>query len=407
MPDPSGKVLLAMSGGVDSSVAAALLLRRGYDVVGCFMRLGSVGESLEQDSAGNACQTAPSGAPGTPPAPLAIRHRGCCSVSDAADARLVAAQLGIPFYVCNFKKHFGRIIDYFADEYAAGRTPNPCVRCNDWLKFGKLHDYAAELGCDFVASGHYARIVPDPATGAPRLARGLDGAKDQSYVLFGVDRDKLRRMLLPIGEMHKPRVRELAASLGLPVSDKPDSQEICFVPDDDYAGLVERRRPDLAAARGPIVDTAGRVLGEHDGHHRFTVGQRRRVGLALGRPLYVVEKRPQTNTIVVGGEDDLGVRSCTVAEANWLVEPPPGKDWLACHARHRSNGRLAPVAVRLLDDGPGGGHSGRRGRFEVRFQEGQRAVAPGQAIVLYHGDLVVGGGWIERTGREDGPGIDR
>ncbi|HZW10923.1 MAG TPA: tRNA methyl transferase PRC-barrel domain-containing protein, partial [Phycisphaerales bacterium] len=339
------KVLLAMSGGVDSSVAAAVLVRAGYEVVGCFMRLGTVGESLDA----GACRAAPAqtegpelgrcspgvsasrsghAGRGAPPTPLhavgasatelAIKHRGCCSVSDAADARLVAAQLGIPFYVCNFKRDFGRIIDYFADEYAAGRTPNPCVRCNDWLKFGKLHDYAAELGCGYVASGHYARIVADPATGEPRLARGLDEAKDQSYVLFGVDREKLSRMLLPIGEMRKADVRALASELGLPVFDKPDSQEICFVPDDDYAGLVERRRPDLAGSRGPIVDTAGREVGEHQGQHRFTVGQRRRIGVALGRPLYVVEKRPGSNTIVIGDGRDLLVESCIIGEVNWL-----------------------------------------------------------------------------------------
>ena len=390
-----------MSGGVDSSVAAALLLRQGYEVVGCFMRLGTVGESLEACATGGADARADARGPEARGVAVSIKHRGCCSVSDAADARLVAAQLGIPFYVCNFKKDFGRIIDYFADEYAAGRTPNPCVRCNDWLKFGKLHDYARDLGCDFVASGHYARILRDQAAGEPRLAQGLDESKDQSYVLFGVDRAKLARMLLPIGEMRKTDVRALAAELGLPVFDKPDSQEICFVPDDDYAGLVERRRPDLAGLPGEIVDTGGNPVGRHDGHHRFTIGQRRKIGVALGRPLYVVDKDPATNRVTVGEEADLLVGACVAAEANWLVDPAPG--WTACAARYRSNGRLAPAECRTLDPADHPGPSGRCARFEVRFDEPQRAVAPGQAIVLYGDGAVLGGGWIEAAERFDAP----
>ncbi|MBK7405931.1 MAG: tRNA 2-thiouridine(34) synthase MnmA [Phycisphaerales bacterium] len=402
MPSPRGKVLLAMSGGVDSSVAAALLLREGYEVIGCFMRLGTVGESLE---GAGVCET-PSGGTGRgggAPLPRAdargsdggatIRHRGCCSVSDAADARLVAAQLGIPFYVCNFKKDFGRIIDYFADEYAAGRTPNPCVRCNDWLKFGKLHEYARELGCDFVASGHYARILRDADAGDPRLAQGVDASKDQSYVLFGVDRAKLAHMLLPIGEMRKPDVRALAEALGLPVFDKPDSQEICFVPDDDYASLVERRRPELAGRRGEIVDAEGRPIGAHEGQHRFTVGQRRRIGVALGHPLYVVGRDPAANRVVVGDKDLLMCPGCIAAEANWLVEPEAG--WQPAEARFRSNGRLAHAAFRPITDARTPGPSGRAGRFEVRFDEAQPAIAPGQAIVLYRDGVVLGGGWIE------------
>src|SRR5262245_18922160 len=238
MSERKPKVLVAMSGGVDSSVAAALLLREGYDVVGCFMRLGSPGESfdeLEQMSDESPAATCD-------PKKIRIGHQGCCSINDAADARMVAAELGVPFYVCNFKKDFGRIIDYFVDEYTAGRTPNPCVRCNDWLKFGKLHEYAGQIGADFVASGHYARVQDG------KLLRGVDQSKDQSYVLFGVPREQLSHMLLPIGGFEKTRVRELARDFGLPVFDKPDSQEICFVPDNDYAGLVERRRPQAVGA---------------------------------------------------------------------------------------------------------------------------------------------------------------
>ncbi len=242
-----------MSGGVDSSVAAAMLLRQGFEVVGVFMRLGSPGESLDSleafDSAGVACD----------PSKIKIGHQGCCSINDAADARLVAAELSIPFYVVNFKKDFGRIIDYFVDEYATGRTPNPCVRCNDWLKFGRLHGYAGQIGAEFVASGHYARIETESAVASgderramsgARLLRGVDHSKDQSYVLFGLPRAQLSTTLLPIGGLEKPRVRELAQQWGLPTFDKPDSQEICFVPDNDYAGLVERRRPGLVGEGG-------------------------------------------------------------------------------------------------------------------------------------------------------------
>src|SRR4051812_9900545 len=286
------KVLVAMSGGVDSSVAAALLLREGYEVVGCFMRLGSPGETL--DELLPACDAEPNHQPssGKGSKPLKIGHQGCCSITDAADARAVAAELGVPFYVCNFKKDFGRIIDYFVDEYAAGRTPNPCVRCNDWLKFGKLREYAARAGADFVASGHYARVE------GGRLLRAVDHGKDQSYVLFGVPRAHLSHMLLPIGGMHKPEVRELARRFGLPVFDKPDSQEICFVPDNDYAALLERQRPALAAA-GRVVDEHGRELGTHHGQHRYTVGQRRGVGIAEGRRLYVLNKDAASNTVTV------------------------------------------------------------------------------------------------------------
>jgi tRNA-specific 2-thiouridylase len=282
-PRNSGpKVLVAMSGGVDSSVAAALLVRAGFDVVGCFMRLGSPGEALDEPVAAEVCEARPGKR-------LKIGRQGCCSINDAADARLVAAELGVPLYVCNFKKDFGRIIDYFVDEYAGGRTPNPCVRCNDWLKFGKLHEYAGRLGAAAVASGHYARVEDGP-DGA-RLMRGVDHSKDQSYVLFGVPKAQIGRMMLPIGGFEKPAVREMAARFGLPTFDKPDSQEICFVPDNDYAGLVERRRGDVVRT-GAIVDEGGRVLGEHGGQHRFTVGQRKGLGVSADRALYVLRKEP-------------------------------------------------------------------------------------------------------------------
>jgi tRNA-uridine 2-sulfurtransferase len=391
------KVLVAMSGGVDSSVAAALLLRQGFEVVGVFMRLGSPGEALDELKPFDAACTIP-GASATPG--VKIGHQGCCSINDAADARLVAAELSIPFYVCNFKKDFGRIIDYFVDEYAEGRTPNPCVRCNDWLKFGKLHDYANQIGADFVASGHYARV--EPHAGAPALLRGLDHSKDQSYVLFGVPRAQLTRMMLPIGSMLKPDVRDLAAKFGLPVFNKPDSQEICFVPDNDYAGLVERSRPDLAKP-GRIVDETGAAVGTHDGQHRFTIGQRRGLSVSLGYPIYVVGKDATTNTITVGPRERLLSIACDVGEANWLRDEHDFAQPRRALAKYRYNSDPVPATAQIVrDESPAAArtHSGRTGKFRVNFDDPQAAVAPGQALVLYDAqspDVVIGGGWIERT----------
>ena len=372
-----------MSGGVDSSVAAALLQREGHEVVGCFMRLGSPGEELEglvdPDAA---CRMRG----GTALPQLKIGHQGCCSINDAADARLVAAKLGIPFYVCNFKKDFGRIVDYFVGEYHAGRTPNPCVRCNDWLKFGKLHDYAMQIDAEFVASGHYARIGRDES-GQPTLLRGIDHDKDQSYVLFGAPRERLARMMLPIGGLEKSEVRRLAKEFDLPVFDKPDSQEICFVPDNDYAGMIGRRDPS-SIRPGAIVDESGRVLGEHPGHQHFTVGQRRGLGIAAPRPLYVVGKDAATNRVVVGERESLFSTGCTAAEANWLGDPRPDADgWQRCTVAIRYNSDPVPARVRA---------SGER-TVDIRFDEPQMAVAPGQAAVCYDDDRVICGGWIDRA----------
>lgn len=374
------KVLLAMSGGVDSSVAAALLLERGYDVVGVFMRLGSPGEDFDMLVPGDgACSVSP-GKVG----------RGCCSVGDAHDARAVAGHLGIPFYVVNFKKEFGRIIDYFVDEYARGRTPNPCVRCNEWLKFGRLWEYAEQIGAAFVATGHYARVREG------RLLRGVSHAKDQSYVLFGVRRARLGSMVLPIGEFEKPAIRAMARERGLPVFDKPDSQEICFVPDDDYAGLVERRRPDLAR-EGELVDASGAVIGTHGGHHRFTVGQRRKLGVASGVPLYVLGKDPATNRVMVGGREGLLAGGCAAGEVNLLCDPEVVADWRPCLARYRSNGELIAARARVIPEGADA-------RLEVRFAVPRPAVCAGQAVVIHDDgdpDWVLGGGWIDRVDAAD------
>lgn len=375
-----------MSGGVDSSVAAGLLRRAGYRVIGVFMRLGSAdgpAQPIESDADDRR-----------------EGHRGCCSVGDAADARLVAAELGIPLYVCNFRRSFERVIDYFVEEYASGRTPNPCIRCNDWLKFGRLFEDAERLGAQWVATGHYARVVH---RGRPRLLRAVDEAKDQSYVLFGVRRERLSRMRLPIGEYRKADVRELARRFGLPVFDKAESQEICFVPAGGYARLVESRRPALAAP-GAILDESGRVVGAHAGQHRYTIGQRR-IGVALGRPVYVIDKDASANTITVGAAERLRAVGCEAVGVNWLVRPR--RRWWPCHVRYRAHGELVPALVRAGGDGADTTRDDHEPTtIEVRFLQPQTAVAPGQAIVCYRGEAVICGGWIERALRADAA-VDR
>ncbi len=344
------------------------------------MRLGSPGESLDELESGQSCAS--------------IGHQGCCSINDAADARLVAAKLDIPFYVCNFKQDFGRIIDYFVGQYNAGRTPNPCIRCNDWLKFGKLHDYAEQIGAEYIASGHYARIdATDPDR--PRLLRGVDAGKDQSYVLFGSPRCRLAKVLLPIGDYHKPQVREIARELDLPVFDKPDSQEICFVPDNDYASLVKRHTPE-AVGPGKIMDMSGRAIGAHEGHQCFTIGQRRGIRVAVGHPLYVINKDPLANTITVGERKDLQSASLLADGANWLTDPPETRRWIRCVAKIRYNSEPAAAKVRMAD-GEGEGDADEQ-MIEVEFDEPQFAVAPGQAVVCYDGETVLCGGWISSAG---------
>lgn len=375
-----GRVLLAMSGGVDSSVAAHLLLEQGHDVVGVFMRLGSPGETLDTPI--------PDGEAACPTGQARIGKQGCCSVGDAADARLVAAQLGIPFYVVNFRREFGRIMDYFVGEYAAGRTPNPCVRCNDWLKFGRLHEYARQIDAEVVASGHYARLDLSDAA-RPRLLRAVDHAKDQSYVLFGAPRESLRSMLLPVGGFTKERIREIARERDLPVFDKPDSQEICFVHDNDYARFVESRSPQLSV-EGRIIDQRGDTIGAHAGHHRFTIGQRRGLGIASPEPVFVIGKDPEANTITVGPREALLAQSLTAREINWLADAEEFADFRRCAAKIRYNAPPVPARCRVgLEDD----------RLDVRFDDPQEAIAPGQAVVCYDGDAVLGGGWIESAQR--------
>jgi tRNA-specific 2-thiouridylase len=307
-------------------------------------------------------------------------------VADALDARAVADRLDIPFYALDFEGEFGRVRDYFADEYLAGRTPNPCVMCNIWLKFGRLFDYGRQVGADHVATGHYARIVEGP-DGERRLARAVDREKDQSYVLFGLDRGLLDRVLLPVGSYPKGEIRAMARELGLPVHDKPDSQEICFVPDDDYRAVVRGRRPEAGGTSGVIRDLDGRTLGEHDGYEGYTVGQRRGLGVAVGEPRYVVQIEPKSRTVTVGPRAALERPGLVAGRMNWHVEPPTGAP-LPCLAQIRARHRAVGASVVAS---PGDGTA------VVRFDAPQPAVAPGQVVTLYDGDLVLGGGWIDRA----------
>jgi tRNA-specific 2-thiouridylase len=359
----AGRVVLAMSGGVDSSAAAVLLRRQGYDVVGLFMRTG-VESSADTGRADH--------------------KKGCCSAVDAGDARRVADKLDIPFYAMDFEREFGKIIDYFAAEYARGRTPNPCVVCNTWLKFGQLWSFAQQLGAEFIATGHYARIERGPS-GEFELHRGVDADKDQSYVLHGIKREVLPHLLFPVGGYEKPAIRALAREAGLTgVADKPDSVEICFVPGGDHTAVVRQRRPEVAAA-GVIAERDGTVLGTHDGIDRFTVGQRKGLGVAAGRKRFVLELVPETNTVVVGDPEDLLAGGLVASGVNWLTDIPTVP--LACTAKIRYRHAGAAATVTPLPDGGA----------EVHFADPQSAVTPGQAVAFYTGTRLLGGGWIERA----------
>jgi tRNA-uridine 2-sulfurtransferase len=372
MAESRPRVVVAMSGGVDSSVAAALLVEQGYDCVGVFMR--------------HASPVLPAADAGGPLPIVAARpgHQGCCSAADALDARRVADRLGIPLYPLDLSADFERIIDDFAVEYGRGRTPNPCVRCNAWLKFGRLFDHADAIGAGHVATGHYARLEPSDS-GPPVLRRGLDADRDQSYVLFDVGAQRLARMLLPVGGLRKDEVRARAAALGLVTADKPDSQEICFVAPGEHARLVAAR---LGGSRaGEIVDSAGCVLGRHGGIEQFTVGQRQGLGIATGRRLYVVKIEADTCRVVVGPREEVPETDLVAAAARWLESPPaePFAALVQCRAQRAA----APAVVTPLE--------GKR--FRARFTGGPEAspgaVSPGQPAVVYSGDRLLGGGWIE------------
>lgn len=356
------RVVLAMSGGVDSSASAVLLKRQGYDVVGLFMRTGTHGHDQGNTRPDN--------------------KKGCCSAIDAGDARRVADRLDIPFYALDFESEFNRIIDYFADEYARGRTPNPCVVCNNWLKFGQLWAFGKKLGADFIATGHYAQVLNN------ELHKGVDGDKDQSYVLHGIKREILPRLLFPVGGYTKPQIRAFAREAGLlSVADKPDSVEICFVPSGNHVDVVRTRRPEVAVA-GAVVEKDGTVLGEHDGIDRFTVGQRKGLNIGGGKKRFVLELLPESNTVVVGDEGDLLAPGLLATDINWLIDVPT--ESLPCVAKIRYRHAGVPATVTATPDGGA----------VVRFESAQPAVTPGQAVAFYSGTRVLGGGWIGEATRD-------
>ena len=353
------RVVVAMSGGVDSSVAAALLAEAGHDVIGLSMQLYD-----QRDGESG--------------------YGSCCSIDDLHDAGRVARRLNIPHYIVNFEREFQQsVVSNFVSEYMGGRTPIPCSHCNSELKFATLLDRSHGFGAEVVATGHYARITVDPGTGRRVLRRGVDAGKDQSYFLFSLTQEQLAQASFPVGDLSKAEVRDIARRLDLAVADKPDSQEICFVPGGDYAAFVERHSGDRHAA-GAIVNQQGDVLGGHGGVHRFTVGQRKGLGIAAPEPLYVLQLRAADKTVVVGPRPELERTSLNASRVNWISGcPPDGPLRITAQIRHRH----PPAAGHVLALEPG--------RAAVEFDEPVMAVTPGQAVVFYDQDVVIGGGWID------------
>jgi tRNA-specific 2-thiouridylase len=368
---PVMKIAMAMSGGVDSSAAAAILKAEGHELIGFTMQLWNQRRGLSVDENGE---------------PLPSR---CCSLDDVYDARRVAEELGFPFYVLNLEREFERdVVEPFVASYLNGETPIPCVACNSRLKFASLDRLAASLNCEKVATGHYARVRFDIEANRYRLLRGLNPHKDQSYFLWELTQAQLSRALFPLGEMSKPEVRDVARSHSLAVAEKAESQEICFVPDGNYAGFIDRyleaeNEKGRAPGEGEIVDTRGRRLSTHGGIHRYTIGQRRGIGIASERPLYVISIDAEKNRVVVGPQEELLSDEFTAAGVNWIAFDKPDASVRAeVRVRYRHTATSATITPQ------------ENNRAHIRFAEPQRAITPGQATVFYQGDEVIGGGWI-------------
>lgn len=354
------RLVVAMSGGVDSSAAAWMLQEEGRDLVGLFMRNGVKVAAHE------------------------VQKKSCCSLGDARDARMVAAALGIPFHAVDLKEEFRDIIKYFTSEYSKGRTPNPCCVCNRDLKFDRLLRFAEELGAAGVATGHYAQI--EHVDGRPHVRRGVDSGKDQSYQLFCVAEENLARTYLPLGGLQKSEVRKKAEEAGLRTAKKADSQEVCFIPSNDYRQLLKQEQVELHP--GELVDTSGVVLGAHEGTEHFTIGQRRGHGVAGSEPLYVVELSPATGRVVLGTLAEAGFQAMVVDEPNWIGFDPPSVGTLRCEVQWRHLGRTAACELEVVE-----------GQINVRFDEPQIAVAAGQGAAFYEADRLLGGGWIQSATR--------
>ncbi len=357
----SKKVMLGMSGGVDSSVAAALLLQQGYEVIGVTLQIWQDMDEEMKKSEG-----------------------GCCSLSAVDDARRVANRLGIPYYVLNFKDIFYKtVIEYFKEEYFKGRTPNPCIACNRHVKWQAMLDKAVSMGIDYIATGHYAKVMYDAVSNRYVLKKSVTDKKDQTYALYNLTQEQLSRTLMPVGDYPKDKIREMAREIGLSVASKPDSQEICFINDNDYGKFLSENC-DKEIVPGKFVDTQGNVLGNHKGIVHYTVGQRKGLGIAFGKPMFVVALDAKTNRVVLGDDSEVFSNELTASDLNFIsIEKPV--DGMRVGAKIRYSAKESPATIHVLDNN----------KVKVTFDVPQRAITPGQAVVFYDGDVVVGGGTID------------